>query len=123
VANRKNGAIYTGVTSDLVARIWQHREGLNPRLLTPSPVHATSLVRTPRRHAHGDRAGEATQGWIAPEEGCLDRKQQPALARPLPRYRALHPHQPTVIASRRRSNPSPSSAAGGWIASSLRSSQ
>jgi putative endonuclease len=30
VANRKNGAIYTGVTSDLVARIWQHREGLNP---------------------------------------------------------------------------------------------
>ena len=30
VANRKNGAIYTGVTSDLVARIWQHREGLKP---------------------------------------------------------------------------------------------
>jgi putative endonuclease len=26
VANRKNGAIYTGATSDLVARIWQHRE-------------------------------------------------------------------------------------------------
>lgn len=27
VANRRNGAIYTGVTSDLIARIWQHREG------------------------------------------------------------------------------------------------
>jgi putative endonuclease len=29
VANRRNGAIYTGVTSDLVARTWQHREGIN----------------------------------------------------------------------------------------------
>jgi putative endonuclease len=27
VANRRNGAIYTGVTSDLPGRIWQHREG------------------------------------------------------------------------------------------------
>ena len=27
VANRRNGAIYTGVTSDLVQRIWQHHEG------------------------------------------------------------------------------------------------
>ena len=27
VANRRNGAIYTGVTSDLAKRIWQHRQG------------------------------------------------------------------------------------------------
>ena len=27
MANRKNGAIYTGVTSDLPQRAWQHREG------------------------------------------------------------------------------------------------
>ena len=27
VANRRNGAVYTGVTSDLPKRIWQHREG------------------------------------------------------------------------------------------------
>ena len=27
VVNRKNGAIYTGVTSDLPKRMWQHREG------------------------------------------------------------------------------------------------
>ena len=27
VANRKQGAIYTGVTSDLPQRTWQHREG------------------------------------------------------------------------------------------------
>lgn len=27
VANRKNGAVYTGVTSNLVQRIAQHKEG------------------------------------------------------------------------------------------------
>ena len=30
VANRKNGTLYTGVTSDLVKRIGQHREGHIP---------------------------------------------------------------------------------------------
>jgi putative endonuclease len=28
MANKRNGAVYTGVTSDLVQRAWQHREGL-----------------------------------------------------------------------------------------------
>ena len=28
MANRKNGTIYIGVTSDLVARVYAHREGL-----------------------------------------------------------------------------------------------
>ena len=28
MANRRHGAVYTGVTSDLVKRVWQHREGL-----------------------------------------------------------------------------------------------
>lgn len=27
VANRKNGALYTGVTSDLAGRIYQHKQG------------------------------------------------------------------------------------------------
>jgi len=27
MANKKNGTIYTGVTSDLPKRAWQHREG------------------------------------------------------------------------------------------------
>jgi predicted GIY-YIG superfamily endonuclease len=30
VTDRRNGTVYTGVTSDLVARIWQHREGALP---------------------------------------------------------------------------------------------
>jgi putative endonuclease len=27
MANRRNGAVYTGVTSDLPKRVYQHREG------------------------------------------------------------------------------------------------
>ena len=28
MANKRNGTLYTGVTSDLAQRAWQHREGL-----------------------------------------------------------------------------------------------
>ena len=28
MTNRRNGTLYTGVTSNLVARVWQHREGV-----------------------------------------------------------------------------------------------
>ena len=30
LASQRNGTLYTGVTSDLVHRVWQHREGLVP---------------------------------------------------------------------------------------------
>jgi putative endonuclease len=29
MANRRNGTLYTGVTSDLIQRAYQHREGLS----------------------------------------------------------------------------------------------
>ena len=28
MANRRNGTVYVGVTSNLVRRVWQHREGI-----------------------------------------------------------------------------------------------
>jgi putative endonuclease len=31
VANRKQGALYTGVTADIAQRTWQHREGTGSR--------------------------------------------------------------------------------------------
>jgi putative endonuclease len=30
LASRRNGTLYTGMTDNLIARIWQHREGVVP---------------------------------------------------------------------------------------------
>ena len=34
MANRKNGTLYTGVTSNLVQRVWQHRDAAVPGFTT-----------------------------------------------------------------------------------------
>ncbi len=34
MANRRNGTVYTGVTSNLAQRVYQHREGLTPGFTT-----------------------------------------------------------------------------------------
>ena len=35
MTNRPNGILYTGVTSDLARRAWEHREGLVKRSIPP----------------------------------------------------------------------------------------
>ena len=39
LASRRNGTLYIGVTSDLVRRIWQHREGAVPGFTKTYSVH------------------------------------------------------------------------------------
>ncbi len=34
MANKRNGTLYTGVTSNLAQRVYQHREGLTPGFTT-----------------------------------------------------------------------------------------
>ncbi|MDR2188689.1 MAG: GIY-YIG nuclease family protein [Azonexus sp.] len=49
LASKKNGTLYTGVTSNLVQRVWQHKEGIvegftkkyGIKLLVWYEVHAT----------------------------------------------------------------------------------
>ena len=39
LANRKNGTIYTGVTSDLVRRVWEHKQDLVESFTKKYQVH------------------------------------------------------------------------------------
>ncbi|SBV32503.1 Excinuclease ABC, C subunit domain protein [uncultured Sphingopyxis sp.] len=48
MANKRNGTLYTGMTSNLVQRVWQHREGLGGfsrrydcKMLVWFEIHAT----------------------------------------------------------------------------------
>ena len=39
MANKRYGTIYVGVTSDLVRRTWEHREGINPGFTSRYNLH------------------------------------------------------------------------------------
>jgi putative endonuclease len=39
LANRRNGALYTGVTSDLARRITEHREGIGSEFAAQWAIH------------------------------------------------------------------------------------
>jgi putative endonuclease len=53
LANRKNGAIYTGVTSNLLQRIQQHRDGLIPGF---TKVHGIKRLVWFEQHATMEEA-------------------------------------------------------------------
>ena len=42
MASRRNGTLYIGTTSDLVKRVWQHRNGM-VRVSPNNRVHTASL--------------------------------------------------------------------------------
>jgi putative endonuclease len=67
MANKKNGTLYTGVTSDLVKRVWQHKNdatGFTGRykckMLVWYEVHATmiSAIEREKRLKGGSRAAK-----------------------------------------------------------------
>ena len=54
LASNRNGTLYCGVTSDLVQRIWQHREHLADGFTKQHAV--TGLVRAARDDGVGNQA-------------------------------------------------------------------
>jgi putative endonuclease len=53
LASQRNGTLYTGVTSDLLARIYQHRNGLLPGFTRD---HGVKLLVWFEQHATMERA-------------------------------------------------------------------
>ena len=80
MANRRHGTLYVGVTSQLPARVWQHKNGALPGF-TSKPAVPARLVRTPRAHGIGHPQRKATQSRIATAQAGFDRVTQSAMAR------------------------------------------
>jgi putative endonuclease len=87
MASRRHGTIYTGVTSKLLARVYQHREGLIggftkaygvKRLVWYEPYE--SMVAAIRRETTLNHPEEVS----SPVEDQLDRTGQSLLGGPLP---------------------------------------
>jgi hypothetical protein len=77
-ANKRNGTIYTGVTSNLSRRAWEHREAL---VFGFTARHGCKLLdglnsTIPGRH----RAGETNQGRLTQEKADADRSKQSFVA-------------------------------------------
>ena len=125
MASKRNGTLYTGVTSDLVQRVWQHRESMIPgfasrygcRMLVWYELHdeMTAAIAREKQIKAGSRNKKLAlieamdPGW---RELCDD-----LLSADIPAI---------VIASQRQSNPGPvlpGSLALSWIAAALRASQ
>ena len=79
ITNKVNGTLYTGVTSDLTKRIWQHRNGITPgfaarygcKLLVSYELHETMLsaiawekqLKAGSRMAKGILIAAANPAW------------------------------------------------------------
>lgn len=53
LASKRNGPLYTGVTSDLVRRVWEHRQDLVPSFTSRYRVHTLVWYEM---HVHMDEA-------------------------------------------------------------------
>ena len=83
LASKRNGTLSTGVTSDLVQRVWQHKngvvEGFTKRyrllMLVWFEIHETMVSAISRE--------QAIKEWKHAWNNRVDRDEQPDLERPL----------------------------------------
>ncbi|MDB5342854.1 MAG: Excinuclease subunit domain protein [Schlesneria sp.] len=61
LASHRNGTLYIGVTSDLVQRVWQHKNDVAEGFTSEHCVTYARLLRTSRRHGERDRPGKAAE--------------------------------------------------------------
>jgi putative endonuclease len=92
MANKRNGTLYTGVTSNLVQRVYWHRNG-SIRGFT-SRYGCKMLVWY---ELHEDMASaiareKPDQGWVTAQEARIDRSNEPRLARFVRRHRVIWRH-------------------------------
>src|SRR5438552_15065751 len=78
MTNKPFGALYIGVTSDIAARVWQHRNGKGSAFCKRYGL-ATGLRRGTFDHLRSDRAREGDQGVESQLEIAADHGSKPRL--------------------------------------------
>ena len=63
LASRKNGTLYTGVTSNLPRRAWEHREGLNAGFTKRHNVNRVVFVEEHRTAESAIKREKAIKSW------------------------------------------------------------
>jgi predicted GIY-YIG superfamily endonuclease len=80
LASRPNGTLYTGMTDDLVNRVWQHRNEMTPGFTQRYGVK-TLVWYEPHAFRESAFMRAADQEVGSSLEACIDRTRQPAMAR------------------------------------------
>jgi predicted GIY-YIG superfamily endonuclease len=79
VTNRPNGTLYTGVTSNLARRIWEHREGVVDGFTKQYGLKRLVYAENPRGHSHRNSARAQHETLAATLGGAPDPRGEPQL--------------------------------------------
>ena len=69
MTNRRNGTLYTGVTNDLVRRVWEHREGVAEGFTRRYSLKRLVYFERHETITRGNPAGTQHQALAASLEG------------------------------------------------------
>ena len=81
LASKRNGTLYTGVTSDIVKRIWQHKNDLADGFTKQYSVHLLVYYELADEMSAAIAAGKTDQRRFQSQKACVDRIDKPGLAR------------------------------------------
>ncbi len=71
MANQRNGTLYIGVTSDLVKRVWEHKNNMTEGFTQRYNVHHLVWYEL-----HDTMTGKAVESMETPMEDRYDRREK-----------------------------------------------
>jgi putative endonuclease len=78
LTNRNNQVLYTGVTADLVKRVWEHREALDPTAFTARyRVHKLVHFETASTMVEAIQREKQIKGWLRRKKVALIESHNP----------------------------------------------